>query len=183
MKRPFAYAAIACLSLNCSGDASTDDTTATTATGTTATGTTATTATSDACTAPLVRLQTSFDESCTGGNEHLWPLGMASEDCHGWGGGDSAGELHENSAKDIRCNPDGTFQFTQYAGNLTCQGDGVTKIYSLDVCEQDIPPSLYTVATDLSCCLDPEGPDCVTGDPSVSVPGGTVYLNGEPCMP
>lgn len=182
MIRTSAAAAMACLMLACSGESTPQDTTAATATATSATGTTAT-GTSDACTAPLVRLQTSFDESCTGGNEHLWPLGMDPEDCHGWGGGDSAGELHQNSAKDIRCNPDGTFQFTQYAGNLTCQGDGVTKVYALDVCEQDIPPSLYTVATDLSCCLDPEGPDCVTAVPSVSVPGGTIYLNGEPCEP
>ena len=138
-------------------------------------------AVNNACDAPLVRLQTSFESTCDGGNEHWWPVGLDPEACHGWGGTDGAAAEHQNSAKDIRCNPDGTFQFTQYAGNLTCQGNGVTKVYALDVCEQDIPPTLYTVATDLACCLDPQSPECTTGTPSVSVPGGVVYLDGEPC--
>jgi hypothetical protein len=136
---------------------------------------------STGCAYPLVRLQTSQDSSCSGGNEHLWPVGMDETDCHGWRGVDSSGGTHDNSANDIRCNGDGTFQFTQFAGNLTCDGSGVTKVYALDECEQDTPPSLYTVALDLTCCSDPDSDECITGIPSVGVPGGEVMRNGESC--
>ena len=91
--------------------------------------------------------------------------------------------MHENSAAAIGCNPDGSFSFTQYAGNLDCSGSGVTKTFLADQCEQDIPPSLYTMAVDLSCCEDPTGSECTRGMPSVSVPNGIVYLNGSPCEP
>ena len=40
---------------------------------------------------------------------------------------------------------------------------------------------VYTLGLNLSCCTDPNAPDCETGIPSVSVPGGVVYLNGVAC--
>jgi len=106
---------------------------------------------------------------------------MRAEDCRGWSGEDNRGNVHENSADTIQCNGDGSFSFTQYAGNLDCSGTGVTKTYTLESCEQDIPPILYTVALDLTCCSDPDSPACVTGVPSVSVPGAEVSLNGAIC--
>lgn len=133
------------------------------------------------CQYPLVRLQTSQDNTCSGGNEHHWPVGMATNDCHGWRGTDPSGGVHDNSANDIRCNTDSSFQFTQFAGNLACNGTGVTKVYTLNECEQDIPPVLYTMAIDLTCCSDPDSAGCVTGTPSVSVAKGEVTLNGELC--
>jgi hypothetical protein len=106
---------------------------------------------------------------------------LASSDCHAWAAADTSGDAHNNSAADIQCNPDGSFSFTQYAGNLDCSGTGVTKTFFPDVCEQDIPPTLYTMAIDLSCCDDPQGADCLVDIPSVTVPGGQVYLNGDLC--
>lgn len=72
----------------------------------------------DGCTFPLVMLQTGKDSECGGGNIHAWPVGMDSDDCHGWAAYDTEGKLHENSANNITCNPDGTFSFTQFAGTL-----------------------------------------------------------------
>ena len=108
---------------------------------------------------------------------------MAETDCHGWQALDNQGEEHQNSANQIRCNPDGSFTFTQFAGNLDCSGTGVVKTYPLDACEQDIPPSLYTQAVDLTCCHAPDDPACTVGVPTVSVPNATVYLNGTTCAP
>ena len=93
---------------------------------------------------------------------------------------DPAGRQHDNSARAIQCRADGSFAFTQYAGNLTCQGGGVTKIYKPDTCEQDFPPVLHTKAIDLACCVDPKAPACHWGVPSITVPGGAVFLNGKP---
>ena len=170
--------------LGCGDDASTvqDNQAASdqTSSGTPTTDQTTTTETNP-CVFPLVRLQTGQDSSCAGGNEHLWPVGMPEGACHGWQGVDNEGGTHDNSASAIKCNADGTFEFTQYAGNLTCQGDGVRKVYELGVCEQDIPPRLYTIATDLTCCLEPDSPDCMRGVPSVGVEGGLITLNGEEC--
>jgi len=133
------------------------------------------------CVFPLVKLQTGQDDTCAGGNEHHWPVGMDEAACHGWRGIDNSGGTHDNSANAIRCNADGTFEFTQFAGNLDCQGSGVTKVYSPGVCEQDIPPMLYTVAIDLTCCSDPDSPDCLVGMPSVGVSGGEISLDGVVC--
>ena len=143
-------------------------------------------ATSDVnpCHAPLVRLQTGPDPDCAGdGNAHQWPVGLEPEDCHGWSATDPQGEAHLNSANDIRCEADGSFSFTQFAGTLDCSGSGVTKTFSLDVCQQDTPPVLYTKAVDLTCCASPTSPDCITGTPTITVPGGEIYLNTQACSP
>ncbi|MBK9034386.1 MAG: hypothetical protein IPL61_24490 [Myxococcales bacterium] len=133
------------------------------------------------CAAALVTLQTAQDPTCAGGNEHRWPVGLAPGACHGWRSTDTSGRVHENSASAIGCNADGSFQFTQYAGNLTCAGSGVTKRYAADACTQDTPPNLYTVAVDLTCCTDPTSPACAVGVPSATVPGTTIYLDGLAC--
>ncbi|HRG98999.1 MAG TPA: hypothetical protein PLR99_22270 [Polyangiaceae bacterium] len=101
--------------------------------------------------------------------------------CHGWRSVDTTGRQHDNSASQITCNPDGSFSFTQYAGNLGCSGSGVTKTYRLNVCEQDTPPTLYTTAVDLTCCANPSSAACVRATPSVSVAGATIYLDGAAC--
>jgi hypothetical protein len=137
------------------------------------------------CLSPLVALQTGQDSSCGGGNIHLWPVAYGSEDCHGWTAVDTSGRVHENSANNIRCNGDGTFSFVQYAGTLTCAGGqaGVTKTYSPDICQQDIPPTLFTKAIDLTCCNAPGSSACTTGLPSVSVQNAdsNIFLNGQVC--
>jgi hypothetical protein len=135
------------------------------------------------CVAPLVRLQTGSDSSCEGGKEHAWPVGMAADDCHGWRATDTTGSEHDNSANSIQCNADGSFQFTQYPGTLKCEGTGTVKVYTADTCEQDTPPTLYTVAVDLSCCTDPDSAACTVGRPSVGVDGAQITLNGEACAP
>lgn len=136
-----------------------------------------------ACAYPLVRLQTGSDSSCAGGNVHAWPVGMAATACHGWRATDARGELHDNSANAIRCNADGSFQFTQFAGNLTCEGTGTVKVYASGECEQDTPPSLYTVPLDLACCTEPESEACIVGRPSVGIAGAEITLGGEACAP
>jgi hypothetical protein len=136
---------------------------------------------SSPCAFPLVYLQTGKDTNCDGGNTHAWPIGMAATSCHGWKAVDTSGNEHNNSANAIGCNADGSFTFTQFAGNLDCSGTGVVKTFVADQCEQDIPPVLYTKAVNLTCCTDPEHPDCQVGIPTVSIPGGTVYLNGTLC--
>jgi hypothetical protein len=137
----------------------------------------------NSCVYPLVKLRTGKSDTCMGGNEHHWPIGMDAADCHGWAATDTDGNPHENSANDIRCNADGSFQFTQFAGSLSCEGSGVTKVYTLNECTQDIPPMLYTEAFDLTCCSAPESAECESGLPSVSVGDGTITLNGELCEP
>jgi len=134
------------------------------------------------CAYPLVELRTGKDTECQGGNIHQWPVGMDADNCHGWRASDTSGGQHDNSAKDIRCNDDGSFQFTQYAGNLTCEGDGVTKVYVQDECEQDIPPVLHTFGLNLACCTSLDHPDCKTGLPTVSIPNASITLNGEECQ-
>ena len=127
--------------------------------------------------APVVGLRTGPDSSCGGQHTHAWPVGMNAADGHGWRAVHTSGRAHDNSANDLRCNPDGSFSFVQFAGNLNCAGSGVRKDYVLDVCEQDTPPSLYTAAFDLTCCRAPSDPMCKTALPSVSVAGGAVVLN------
>ena len=134
---------------------------------------------SNPCTFPLVELQTGKDTSCAGGNSHFWPIGMAPTDCHAWEAQDGS---HLNSAMDIRCKDDGSFEFTQYAGNLNCEGEGVVKTFEQGVCEQDIPPVLYTLPINLACCTSLDHPECVVGIPSVSIEGGSISLNGELCV-
>jgi hypothetical protein len=133
------------------------------------------------CAYPLVELQTARDPQCSGGNRHLWPIGMAATECHGWRATDPTGRQHDNSANAIGCNPDGSFTYTQFAGNLDCNGTGVTKTFMTGVCQQDIPPVLYTLGVNLDCCTNPTSPSCVTGVPSVTVPGGEIFLNSTPC--
>ena len=106
---------------------------------------------------------------------------MAKTDCHGWRSTDTTGKQHDNSAADIRCNSDGSFSFVQYAGNLECGGSGVLKTYLANVCTQDTPPTLYSMAVDLTCCSQPTSAACQKGVPSVTVPGSTIYMNGKVC--
>ena len=158
-----------CFAFGCASEESTT---------TTATGNSVT---KDACVFPLVTLRTGHSSSCGGVNTHSWPIGMAATACHGWSSVDTNGKSHENSANTIQCNPDGSFSFLQYAGNLTCSGTGVLKSYTAGKCEQDTPPVLYTEATDLTCCSDPTAAACKSGVPSVTVDGSTIYLNGDVC--
>lgn len=136
-----------------------------------------------ACTFPLVTLRTGSDTACSGGNTHAWPIGMAATACHGWRAVDTTGREHDNSANDIKCNPDGSFSFVQFAGNLECTGTGVLKTYMVNACQRDVPPTLYTVAIDLTCCSDPAAAGCRSGVPSVSVAGGSIFLNSLRCVP
>ena len=136
---------------------------------------------SAACDYPLVTLETGGDSSCDGGGSHRWPIGMLPTDCHGWRATDTWGSVHDNSANNIHCLPDGSFEFTQFPGNINCEGTGTVKRYTAGVCEQDTPPSLYTVASDLTCCTDPTAPACTTGSPTVDRDEAQVALNGEGC--
>ncbi len=135
------------------------------------------------CAFPLVKLVTGPDSSCGGDQAHWWPVGMAADACHGWAAVDTSGREHFNSAKNIRCNEDGSFSFDQYPGTLNCEGTGRTKVYKLNQCEQDTPPSLYTMAVDLTCCLNPTATECKTGVPSVDRDGSTIYLDNARCEP
>jgi len=56
------------------------------------------------------------------------------------------------------------------------------------VCHQGISPTLYEMATNMDCCLDPYGQSCMndfTGTPAVPENGGVtdvaIWLNGEQC--
>ena len=131
------------------------------------------------CAYPLVSLQTGPGDDCSGGNIHMWPVGMLASDCHGWSAEDNSGEEHLNSAAEITCHEDGSFSFVQYAGNLDCSGEGVLKTYYPNECEQDIPPTLYTMAVDLSCCAAPES--CTAAVPTVEQPNAGIYKNGSLC--
>ena len=133
------------------------------------------------CSAPLVTIQTGGDTSCKGGNTHTWPVGIPATDCHGWQSPDTVGREHNNSASNIQCNGDGTFSFVQYAGNLDCSGTGTLKTFRPDTCSQDIPPTLYSLPVDLTCCSAPGSAACKRGLPSTSVPGSKIYLNNKLC--
>ena len=136
------------------------------------------------CAAMLVSSQTGSSSTCDGGSVHVWPIGLAPTDCHGWRAVDTSGGEHDNSANQIRCNADGSVSFVQYAGSIDCTevvGPGVAKTFRVGDCEQDIPPSLYTTGRDVTCCTDPGAPGCVTGTPSALNGQATIYLNGASC--
>ena len=67
--------------------------------------------------------------------------------------------MHENSAKNMKCIAAGSGTFTysqdQYAGNLVCSGTPETKVYIINTCAQDIPPTLYAKMTNNLCCASP----------------------------
>lgn len=134
------------------------------------------------CTFPLVTIQTGSDSSCKGGSTHSYPVGMPTSGCHGWRAIDTTGREHDNSANDIRCNGDGTFSLVQFAGNLTCSGTGVRKIFRPNTCDQDIPPTLYSLPVDLTCCTAPGSSGCKSGIPNVGVPGASIFLNNQLCV-
>ena len=135
----------------------------------------------DICEAPLVGLQIGTDSTCGSGSEHWFPLGPDESSCHGWAGTAANGDRHENSANAIRCNPDGTFEYTQFAGNVNCEGSGVRKVYSPGTCTRDIPPRLYALPIDVSCCDDPGSPDCIVDVPRAGPVGATITLDGVEC--
>jgi hypothetical protein len=127
------------------------------------------------CTSGLTQVQTGSTSDCSGGNVHTWPTGYTAEQCHGWQAEDNSGKTHDNSAKNMRCNEDGSFTFDQYAGNLVCSGSPVTKTMSSE-CEQDIPPSLYSKQIGAAC-------GSTSGRPGVSQGGNDnlIYLDGVLC--
>lgn len=178
--------------LGACGSGSSDDTSASSAAGTTAStapsaSTTPSTSTATiaaaSCKAPLVSIQTGSDTTCQGGGVHQYPVGMRADQCHGWRAADTKGELHDNSANNIRCNGDGSFSFDQYAGNLSCSGTPTTKTFVPGKCQQDRPPTLYSIPVDMSCCSAPGTSACKTDVPSVAVAGATIYLNNQQCVP
>jgi hypothetical protein len=160
------------------GSGSTDTST------TTPTTTTTGTISAASCSAPLVSIQTGSDASCKGGGLHFYPVGMGAGACHGWRSVDTAGKLHDNSANNIRCNGDGSFSFDQYADSISCNGalKPTTKTFFPGKCDRDIPPTLYSIPADLSCCSATGSSSCKTGVPSVSVAGSSIYLNNQQCV-
>jgi interferon gamma-inducible protein 30 len=127
------------------------------------------------CSTTLVTVQTGSDSSCAGGNQHTWPTGYLPTQCHGWEAIDDSGKNHANSANNMRCNSDGSFSFTQFAGNLDCSGTGVDKTMTA-TCEQDIPPTLYSVLAGDDCGSFSGQPGVTQGDTE-----NTIYLDGELC--
>jgi hypothetical protein len=70
-------------------------------------------------------------------------------DCYCWPG--SSGE---NSADAFTCGEDGGFTYTQY-GSLDCglsDDTPVEKTVYADRCQQDIPPTIYTMLLDAAAC-------------------------------
>jgi len=134
------------------------------------------------CKSRLVALQIGTDTSCQSGPTGYYPIhDIAPSDCHGW---KSADDSHVNSANNFTCNADGSFSLTQFAGNLECNGTGVTKTFYIGQCHQDIPPVLWSKATDLSCCEDPVSEACLAtyGAPiKTAQVDASIYLNGELC--
>ena len=135
---------------------------------------------------PLVTTQTGTFSNCLDSdNLHYWPANYDADDCHGWRGTDEAGHVHDNSAKNIQCTSNG-ITYDQYAGNLDCSGQPVSKSFILNECHVGIPSNLYDKARDISCCTDPTGPDCaaLTGEPrvdSVGTTDETIWKNGVEC--
>ncbi len=133
------------------------------------------------CTFPLVTMRTGPSSDCSASNTHTFPVGMAATDCHGWQALDTSGKQHDNSANHITCNPDGSFSFTQYPGVLDCSSTGNVKTYTLNACTQDTPPSLCSMAVDLTCCAVPNAAGCTKGVPSTSQDGSLITFNNQPC--
>ena len=134
----------------------------------------------------MVAVATSSDTTCpVGAPQHWYPVGgepTEPTDCHGWAAKDTAGREHLNSASNLKCNADGSFTLTQYAGDLGCTGTGVEKTFHQARCEQDPLPVLWSWAADLSCCSAPGSAACAnTGTPSVARAGWAIYLNGRAC--
>ena len=89
-------------------------------------------------------------EDCSGEPvmTNSFPIDSNAE-CYCW-----PGHSGENSADSFQCNSDGSFTYTQY-GSLDCgiSDDSPTEktVYS-DVCQQDIPPTIYAKIIDNSIC-------------------------------
>ncbi len=99
------------------------------------------------------RIQVGFWETsdCSGEPVALNSFSIeAAADCYCW-----PGHSGENSADTFSCNDgDGSFTYTQY-GSLECgAGDNspTEKTVYTTSCEQDIPPTLYTMILDYSPC-------------------------------
>ncbi len=180
----------------CSDDADTSAAASSTTavSSTTATGTASSAASSgsgggggsSACSGPLATSRTGNSSACAGGNTHEWPVGLKATDCHGWRDVDANGKEHDNSANALMCNADGSVSFVQFADSLDCKevvGAGVPKTFKIGVCEQDLPPTLYTTGIDTTCCTTPDAPECKHGIPSANSGTATIYLNGAVCTP
>eukprot|EP00756_Hemistasia_phaeocysticola_P032606 Hpha_TRINITY_DN16417_c8_g2::TRINITY_DN16417_c8_g2_i1::g.164052::m.164052 len=120
-------------------------------------------------------------------NFHYWPLGDTTA-CHGWRATDNNGELHDNSANNIRCSADAaSLLYDQYAGSLDCTGTATSKSFVLGECHQGVPPMLYDTAVNLDCCSQPDGASCSSNYTGVPRAGGagtsdeSVYWNGVLC--
>ena len=120
---------------------------------------------------------------------HFWPLGD-TDGCHGWRA-TANGEVHDNSANNIRCSEDGqSLLYDQYAGNIDCSDATAvaitSKSFTLNQCHQGMPPSLYDTALNLDCC-DPGGDSCMSsffGQPSASTQATSdevIFWNGVQC--
>jgi len=136
------------------------------------------------CSAPIVTLKTGTNSACAGSSAqtHEWPLYANTSVCHGWQDVDNAGATHDNSAKNMRCNGDGTFSFDQYAGNLVCNGSPVTKTYASGRCDQDVPPTLYTIGHDLTCCVSGlSAAGCATRAPTARNGAALITMDGATC--
>ena len=135
----------------------------------------------------LVKTYTGANTTCSWQDAspyHLWPVQWAESDCHGWQETDGTGKTHDNSANTVKCNDDGTFEWTQYAGNLTCQGSPVRKVFTLNDCTVDVPDTLRTMLADNNCCTNPDGDACKAfGFTSVSGLGqqAKIFKNGAEC--
>lgn len=126
---------------------------------------------------PLVGVSTGKSTTCEGNQQkHWYPLDLAL--CHGWAASDDS---HLNSASNMQCVDENTFSFVQFAGNTDCNGVGVPKTVKLNECEQDFPPTLYSIGVDLSCCKDPNSTDCKRGSGSTDVSGSRILNNGVQC--
>lgn len=147
----------------------------------------------------LVKTVSGQSATCDGFDDedapfHLWPVGVPGDYCHGWSGIASRDDReHINSANNLRCSADGTkLLYTQYAGSIDCTSvmnpNGVEKEFVLGECHQGFPPTLYDMGTNMDCCLDPFGENCMndfTGTPAVPENAGVtdvaIWLNGEKC--
>lgn len=124
------------------------------------------------------------DSSCSASdtNLHHWPLVGDTTHCHGWEATDPNGEVHLNSAANIRCGANNrTMLYDQYPGSLSCAGSPHPKEFGPS-CTQGVPARLFDRAINLDCCADPAS--CLNGVPSVNnlaLSNAKIYSDGQLC--
>ena len=124
---------------------------------------------------PLVKINFFKTTDCSGApiRSIYFPINYSTTKCFSW-----TGHSGENSAKNFQCDvANNKFVYTQWAA-FDCQGgqnpQGTLKDAS-NTCKQDIPPTLYGILGDFTCCTSPNNTKCQKGGELFGEPKASAF--------